>query len=191
METTDRPETPPVQAEARGFTLVRVAALVASLGITVAIILLRQRLAQFEAYGYLGIFVISIVGNATVLLPVPSLLVVFAGGTAFSPLLTGLVAGLGEPLGELTGYLAGYGGRAVIENREHYERMRRWMQRRGFVTILVLSAIPNPLFDLAGITAGALHMPVWEFLIACWLGKTLKALVIAWLGWQSGQWLSP
>ena len=34
-------------------------------------------------------------------------------------------------------------------------------------------------------------MPVWEFLVACWLGKTLKALLIAWLGWQSGQWLGP
>lgn len=195
MEATDRPESTveaaAAQAEAPGFTLVRVLALAASLAITVAIVLLRHQLARFAVYGYLGIFIVSVVGNATVLLPVPSLLAVFAGGTAFNPLLTGLIAGLGEPLGELTGYLAGYGGRAVIENRKRYETLSRFMQRRGVVTIFVLSFIPNPLFDLAGITAGALRMPVWKFLLACWLGKTLKALAIAWLGWQSVQWLGP
>ncbi|MCL6430237.1 MAG: VTT domain-containing protein [Anaerolineae bacterium] len=192
METTALPETgPPVEAPERrpGTIVLRVVAILVALGITVSIIVFREELARFAAYGYVGIFVISIIGNATVLLPVPSLLAVFAGGTAFNPLITGLVAGVGEPLGELTGYLAGYGGSAIIENRARYEQMRGWMQRHGFATIVVLSAIPNPLFDLAGVTAGALHMPVWRFLIACWLGKTAKALVIAWLGSQSAGWI--
>ena len=184
---------PPAQAQGdgRGPTALRVLALVVALAITVAIILLREELAQFSAYGYIGIFVVSVVGNATVFLPVPSLLAVFAGGTAFNPLLTGLVAGVAEPLGELTGYLAGYGGSAIIENRTRYEQMRQRMRRHGFATIVVLSLIPNPLFDLAGITAGALHMPVWRFLLACWLGKTAKALAIAWLGSQSVRWVEP
>jgi len=183
------PEAQPAQGAAAGFTLLRVLALVVSLGITAAIILFRHQLASFAAYGYLGIFAVSVVGNATVLLPVPSLLAVFAGGTAFNPWLTGLVAGVGEPLGEMTGYLAGYGGRAVIENRARYEKMLQFMRHRGFITIFVLSVIPNPLFDLAGITAGALRMPIWRFLLACWAGKTAKALAIAWLGSQSVQWL--
>lgn len=169
--------------------LVRAVAFVVALGITVAIVVYHEELARFAAYGYLGVFAISVLGNATVLLPVPSLLAVFAGGTAFNPLITGLVAGVGEPLGELTGYLAGYGGSAIIENRQRYQQMRGWMQRHGFVTIVVLSAIPNPLFDLAGITAGTLHMPVWRFLLACWLGKTAKAVVIAWLGSRSVGWI--
>ncbi len=192
METTALPETgPPLEAPERrpGTIVLRIVAILVALGITVSIIVFREDLARFAAYGYVGIFVISIIGNATVLLPVPSLLAVFAGGTAFNPLITGLVAGVGEPLGELTGYLAGYGGSAIIENRARYEQMRGWMRRHGFATIVVLSAIPNPLFDLAGITAGALHMPVWRFLIACWLGKTAKALVIAWLGSQSVGWI--
>jgi len=48
--------------------------------------------------------------------------------------------------------------------------------------LLVLSAIPNPLFDLAGMAAGMLRYPVSKFLLACWIGKTFKALVIAYLG---------
>ncbi len=194
METTNSPEAgpqaTPKQSEAQGFTLMRVLALVISLAVTVAIILFRQDLAHFASYGYLGVFIVSVIGNATVILPVPSLLAVFAGGTAFNPLVVGLVAGVAEPIGELTGYLAGYGGRAVLENRKHYQTLRHFMERRGFITIAILSAIPNPVFDLAGITAGALHMPVWQFLLACWIGKTAKALAVAWLGAQSIEWLA-
>ncbi len=195
METTSAPE-PGAGAEAeravtKGPILPRVLALVVSIALTAAIIIFREQVARFSTYGYAGVFVISLVGNATVFLPVPSLVAIFAGGTALNPIITGLVAGVAEPLGEITGYLAGYGGSAVIENRARYERMRDWMRRHGVVTIFVLSALPNPLFDLAGITAGALRMPVWQFLLACWLGKTTKALAVAWLGSQSMQWLGP
>lgn len=157
-------------------------ALLLSVAITVSIFVFREQLASLQHYGYLGVFLISLLGNATVIFPAPSLVVVFAGGSVFNPLLVGLVAGLGEPLGELTGYLAGYGGSAVVEDRQRYERIRDWMQRRGFLTILVLSAIPNPLFDLAGISAGMLRFPVARFLLACWLGKTFKAIAFALLG---------
>jgi len=158
------------------------AALVLSVAITVVVFRLGDRLADLQGLGYLGVFVIAVLANATVILPVPGIAVVFAGGGVLNPLLVGLIAGVGEPLGELTGYLAGYGGSAVAENRELYERIRRWMERRGFMTLLVLSAIPNPLFDLAGMAAGMLRYPVFKFLLACWIGKTFKALVIAYLG---------
>jgi membrane protein YqaA with SNARE-associated domain len=186
-----RPEADAGHGETRGYGLLRLLAIPIAVAITAAIILFREDLARFANYGYLGVFVVSVLGNATVILPVPSLLAVFAGGTAFNPIIVGLVAGMAEPLGELTGYLAGFGGGAILENRKYYSTLRRFMERRGFLTIAVLAAIPNPLFDLAGITAGALHMPVWQFLIACWLGKTGKALLVAWLGAQSVGWLAP
>ena len=157
-------------------------ALSVSVAITALIVIFRRDLADLAGYGYVGVFFISLLGNATVILPVPSLAVVFAGGSVLNPLLVGLVAGLGEPLGELTGYMAGFGGSAVIEDRARFRRVQEWMERRGFLTILVLSVIPNPLFDLAGISAGVLHYPIIKFLIACWMGKTVKAVAIAYLG---------
>jgi len=159
-----------------------VVALFVSLTITALIVIFRRELADLAGYGYVGVFLISLLGNATVILPVPSLAVVFAGGSVLNPLLVGVVAGLGEPLGELTGYMAGYGGSAVVEQRERFQQVQEWMEQRGFLTILVLSAIPNPLFDLAGISAGMLHYPVTKFLVACWIGKTAKAIAIAYLG---------
>jgi membrane protein YqaA with SNARE-associated domain len=59
------------------------------------------------------------------------------------------------------------------------------MRRYGALTICVLATIPNPFFDLAGITAGILRFPVAWFLLCCWAGKTVKFLLIAFLGAQS------
>jgi membrane protein YqaA with SNARE-associated domain len=155
-----------------------------AVAVTLAIALFRDELARFEHYGYPGVFLISLLGNATVILPAPSLAVVFGMGGVLNPLLVGLVAGVGEALGELTGYLAGYGGRAVIEDWQMYHRLGRWMQRHGSATIFVLSAIPNPIFDLAGIAAGALRFPLAQFLLSCWVGKTIKTIAFAFIGAQ-------
>jgi membrane protein YqaA with SNARE-associated domain len=165
--------------------LLRLLALLLVVAATVAGFLWHDRLSRFVAYGYPGIFIISLVANATVILPAPSLALVFALGGVLDPLLVGLAAGLGEALGELTGYLAGYSGRAVIENREIYNRLHGWMKQYGLATIFVLSVFPNPFFDLAGIAAGVLRFPIGYFLLSCWLGKTLKTTVFALVGAHS------
>jgi membrane protein YqaA with SNARE-associated domain len=155
------------------------------LAISLLIYSFRDKFAELAAIGYPGIFLVSLLGNATIILPAPSLALVFAMGSALPPLLVGLAAGVGEALGELTGYAAGFGGRAVIEDQKVYDRLEDWMQRRGGITVFVLSVFPNPFFDLAGIAAGTLRYPVWRFLLVCWLGKTIKTTIVAWAGSQS------
>jgi len=170
------------RAASRRDVLTRVLAMTIVIVITLAIWRVADRLEQFRIWGYPGIFVVSFLGNATVILPAPSLALVFAMGGILNPLLVGLVAGPAEALGELTGYLAGYSGRAVVENRPMYERMSRWMQRNGALTVFILSVIPNPFFDLAGIAAGVLRYPLVRFLLFCWLGKSIKTTVFALAG---------
>lgn len=169
----------------------RIAAVVAVVALSVVIYLFRDRFADLAAVGYPGIFLVSLLGNATIVLPAPSIFLVFSMGSALPFYWVGLSAGIGEALGELTGYTLGVSGRAVIEKRETYERLRRWMQRRGALTILVLSIIPNPIVDLAGIAAGSLRYPLWRFLLFCWLGKTIKSILIAWAGSQSIRVIEP
>ena len=137
---------------------------------------------QFARYGYPGVFIISLLGNATIILPAPSLAVVSVVGSVLNPFLVGLCAGIGEALGEMTGYLAGYSGRAVVEDRERYRRVVEWTQKYGLWVVLALSIFPNPLFDLAGIAAGALKVPPLKFLLVCWIGKTIKTILFAWGG---------
>jgi len=153
--------------------------------ITVAILLFRDRLAEYERYGYLGVFITTLVGSATVVLPVPGLALVYVGGSIWNPILVGLVAGLGDAIGEATGYLAGYAGQGLLENQRLYVRFENWMQRNGFLTILILSAIPNPFFDLAGIAAGASGFPGRWFFLAAWIGKTIKDVTFALAGYYS------
>jgi membrane protein YqaA with SNARE-associated domain len=159
--------------------ILRAAAVLLAVGITVGIILLRDRIKEFAAYGYPGVFLVSLVGNATIILPAPSFAVVFAAGSALHPLAVGVVAGLGAALGEMTGYLAGIGGRTVIEKRDLYNRLEKWMRKAGMLVVFLLAVIPNPAFDLGGMVAGALHMPVWRFLLAGWAGKSIRFTLLA------------
>lgn len=164
-------------------TALRALALLLFVAITVTLIVMRDRLEELAEWGYAGAFVVNLASSATIVLPAPGLAVTFAlGGALPSPLLVGLASGLGATLGELTGYLAGYSGRAIVEDRERYQRMSTAMQRSGPAIIFLLAALPIPAFDLAGIAAGTLKMPVRTFLLACWPGKTLKTTLVAFAG---------
>lgn len=161
----------------------RVLALLFVVGISVAIFLIpKDQTAQLAAYGYPGIFVVTLLSYATVFLPAPAALIVLSIGSQLPALYVAIAAGSGAAIGELSGYLAGYGGQPVIQNVGIYKRMANWMQRNGPLTVFALAAIPNPFFDVTGIAAGALRMPVLKFLLFCWLGQMVKMFLIASVG---------
>jgi uncharacterized membrane protein YdjX (TVP38/TMEM64 family) len=163
--------------------IARILALIFVIGISVYIVLLPEEQAQkLKNYGYGGIFLLSIISNATVLIPAPGLVIVFTWGATFNPLLVGLAAGAGATIGELSGYLAGFSGQAVIENQKMYDKMVAWMERNGPLTVVLLAFVPNPIFDLTGIAAGALKMPVTNFLFWALIGKTIKMIITAYAG---------
>src|SRR3990172_12234766 len=138
----------------------RVLAILLVVGLSLVILLIPQeQIEELQVYGYPGIFLLSLVANATIIVPAPAILVVFAMGAHLSPIWLGLAAGSGAALGELSGYLAGFGGQAIIEDNAAYQRLASWVQRRGSLAIFGLALIPNPFFDLGGIAAGALRMP--------------------------------
>jgi membrane protein DedA with SNARE-associated domain len=170
-------------------SLARAGALLVVVALTVGIYLLGDRVEQLQALSYPGIFLISLLGYATVILPAPVLALVFAWGGKFSPVGVALAAGAGAALGELSGYLAGFSGQAIIENRRLYERLESGMRRYGPIVIAVLAFIPSPFFDLAGIAAGALRMSVARFLLWCAVGQILKMLVVAHAGAYSVEWV--
>jgi membrane protein YqaA with SNARE-associated domain len=185
MDNTQEPARQPRSQDFWTGKLFRFLVVALVIAISASIFAFREHFAELAAVGYPGIFLVSLLSSATIVLPAPSLALVFAMGSALPWLPVGLAAGAGEALGELTGYLAGIGGRAIVEDQKGYERLTTWMERRGGITIFVLSVIPNPLFDLAGIAAGTLRYPVWRFLLFCWLGKSIKTTIVALAGSQS------
>lgn len=162
--------------------LIRILALLFVIAISIFIYSIRDQAEKLAVYGYPGIFILSFLAYATVLLPAPGVAVVFTMGAVFNPVVVALAAGCGAALGELTGYMAGYSSQGVAGRAEIYDRLERWMRINGPLTILLLSAIPNPFFDLAGAAAGVLKMPVRKFLLFCWIGETVKMMAFALLG---------
>ena len=155
---------------------------------------------DFETLGYPGIFLANFLSNATGFIPVPGItaiaqaLIVASSDSLFAPGV--VVAGAaGMTLGETTAYLAGSIGRGIAEERQMplkgrlgkaAHRAAGWvdwaMANYGVATLLVLSAIPNPFFEFAGITAGAVRMNFWRFLLAVAIGKTIRVILLVIIG---------
>lgn len=170
-------------------TLLRILALVFVVGLTAVLFAFRDRASQLANYGYPGIFLLSILTNATLILPMPGVAITFAAGAVFNPIWVGIVAGLGSTVGELTGYLAGFSGQGVVERTPLYDRLEGWTERYGQWAILALALVPNPVFDLAGAAAGALKMPLPQFFLFAALGKIVKMLIFAYAGAGSAEWV--
>jgi membrane protein DedA with SNARE-associated domain len=159
---------------------------------------------DLEKLGYPGVFIANFVGTATVFVPVPGLTaagqaLIIALAKTHNPWAVALAGSAGMTLAETTAYVTGRIGRAVREEgrpvkgrwgralRRGGAVVDRLMLRWGFLTLLVLSAVPNPLFEFAGITAGAVRMNFWRFMLAVAIGKTMRALMLAFIG----EWLWP
>ena len=170
-------------------TVLRGISFLAVIAISIWIYSIKDQAAQLAAYGYPGIFIIAMLANATVFLPAPGVAVVFAMGSIFNPLLVALFAGTGAALGELVGYLAGYSGQGIVENTQMFARIEPWVRRYGLFAIFILAALPNPFFDIAGVAAGILKIPIGKFFIACWLGQLIKMFAFAYAGSVSISWL--
>jgi len=167
--------------------VVRALLFVGVIGISVYLYTIRDDIQQMEAYGYPGIFLFNLAASATLILPMPGVAVTSLMGAVFNPFWVAVAAATGAALGELTGYAAGFSGQKVAQRTPAYERVEGWMRKFGELAILVLAIIPNPFFDVAGVTAGVLKMPVWRFLIFCWLGKLVKMLLFAFFGAALGR----
>ncbi len=137
---------------------------------------------SFENYGYLGVFVVSLILNATVIVPVSAMAIIASmGGAMPFPFLVGVIGGIGAAIGEMTGYIAGRAGRELLAKNKIYIRVEGWVQRWGMMAVFVLSIFPF-LFDIVGIIAGATRMPIWKFLIACLFGRMILYVAVAYIG---------
>ena len=153
-----------------------------SAGLAVLAFLLSDKISDLQNLGYFGLFIINLVGSATIILPVPALVTTIAAGTFLNPLLAGIFSAAGSTIGELTGYYAGVGGKGLVKKDKRIEKVEKWMDRYGLWVVFVLAAIPNPIFDLAGIVSGASGISVRKYIIAVLAGKLIKFILLAYLG---------
>ena len=171
--------------------LILLVVIIISVGLFFIVQRYPDKVEELANFGYLGVFIISLLSSATLILPVPGVLVLFPLVVALNPVLVALAASTGGIIGEISGYMAGYSGRGmvnIVNSGRMYNRVERWMWRWGAWTIFVFAATPLLVFDLAGVIAGAIRYPLWKFLLIGWLGKSLKFVVLVFAmvwGWET------
>ena len=152
--------------------------------ITVGIFFNRDKLAELGSYGYLGAFLIALAANATIVFPIPGLLIIVGMATVpgLHPALIALAGASGGTIGELSGYMLGYSGRTFVEDTKMYARAVAWLRRWGILAIFAFAINPFLPLDVAGIAAGNLRFPLWKFLAPCWCGKAVLYLIAVYAG---------
>jgi membrane protein YqaA with SNARE-associated domain len=135
-------------------------------------------------YGLLGLFIISLVTSASMLLFTPGALFVVIAGKMYNPLIVALVAALGSTIGEYTSYFLGLGGNYILEKKHVsiYERIKEWFKKHGFILFPIFAAGPLPM-DLLSIVAGTLKYDVKLFFLGVFIGKFIRCLALAYLGY--------
>jgi len=131
-------------------------------------------------YGYLGIFILSLIGAISVFFPIPYTIFIYMLGPFLDPFLIALAGGLGSTAGEAIGYVLGYFGRTLMseERRKKMDYILKLFEHYGFIAVFFFALTPLP-DDLLIIPLGIMHYNPVKFFIACVMGKTLMCLILA------------
>lgn len=137
-------------------------------------------------FSYLGVFISSIIVSASILVPLPSQAIpLLAVLLKLNPFLTAALIGSGSMIGELTGYGVGVVGGEATKNafkkhRKLVGTLKNYYNRYAFWVIIVTAFLFFP-FDLVGILSGLSRYNLGKFLLAGFIGKFFKALVVFYL----------
>ena len=136
-------------------------------------------------YGYFGVFIISLLGSASIIFPIPYTLIIFYLGSLgiFNSALLALSGGAGAALGEFIGYALGYCGRAVLseERKRKMNYILEILNRYGALAIFLFALTPLP-DDLLFIPLGLMRYSLKKAIIPCLAGKILMCLILAYGG---------
>lgn len=138
-----------------------------------------------KGYGYLGVFVVSLVGNVIPFLTIPYLIFVFTLVRHFDPVSLSLISALGASIGKMTSYVIGRSARRYILRNERYRRkfelLRELLGNYTFLAILVVTATALP-DDYVFIPVGVMGYSFWKTFVATVIGKSIITSLVAFSG---------
>jgi membrane protein YqaA with SNARE-associated domain len=151
--------------------------------LNVAVLMLPIDYRVFGGWAYPGVFVLTFIANAAIALPIPYLPIV--GQVARSvelPALVVLTAALASVLGESVAYAIGRIEKDLFTEHPVYVRLQRLVGRpkRAALLLFVLAAPLNPLFDVAGLAAGALGIPYAVFFSSVFAARIVRFAILVW-----------
>ena len=149
---------------------------------------LDQILIFLQSYGYLGCFLIGLVGNALPFAPIPYLVPIFLIATVLNPFWVGLATGLGASLGKTISYVIGRAGGGLLPQKKQLELrcFSRLVGRYGAVAIFIFAYLPMP-DDVVVIPFGMAKYSFPRFFLALVLGKLALGWTVAYAAYYSVQ----
>jgi membrane protein YqaA with SNARE-associated domain len=146
-------------------------------------------------FGLAGIFGVAAIDASIIPLPIPGtsdLLILLLSAHRENPFLVALAGISGSLLGGTLTWGAGKkGGESMLKryaSDQLISRIKRWVTRRGMLTVGVACILPPPVplmpFLLA---AGALGVSRKRYLIALGVARTVRYGLLAWLGARFGR----
>lgn len=166
-----------------------VAGVLALIALNIAVYLAPIDYRALTTFAYAGAFVVCFVANAVVAIPIPYIpIIAHIGATAESPALVVALGALGSVLGESVAFVVGRAEQGLVSEHPLYKRIHRLAERKWLAGLVLFGlAVPlNPLFDVAGLAAGAVGMRYRVFFIAVFAARLVRLALIVWLGVMLG-----
>ena len=195
------------------FYLITSLVLIASIGLLAAAIIFREEVSHLGGYGYIGVFLVGIIGGVSII-PAPTMAIVFFLGGTLNPLWVGLSAAVGATLGGITVYMTGAGVETILSRfrakgeefekepgwrydpvrpvesqfwsrgERLYNKLAKWMEGRGgYWTLFITAAMVGGPFYFAGLAAGSLRIGLKKFLGISFPGKIIRYLTVSYAGY--------
>jgi membrane protein YqaA with SNARE-associated domain len=139
-----------------------------------------------QTYGYLGVFLISLISTVSIY-PIPLSIPIFIAGAFLNPFLVALIAGLTSTAGEFLGYVMGFGGQMFLrlqkrkKQRKRMSKIKSMLENKGFWALPLLAFIPIP-YHLVGISAGLLKYNKKKFFLGVFIGRISRMLLYSFAG---------
>lgn len=184
----------PAVAQERWWTkrsrlLAIVAGVAALLAFNVAVYALPIDYRALGNLAYPGVFLITFIANATTFVPVPYIPVLMhVARTADNVSFVVLLGALGSVLGESVAYAVGRAEERVLADHPLAKRLHSWLARpwRAAAFLFVFAVPLNPVFDVAGLAAGALGVRYRVFFASVFLARVVRIAIIAILAVRLG-----
>ena len=153
--------------------------------LSILIIQHREYIDRIASWGYTGCFLINVLTSGTVVLPGFGSVLTFTLGSVLNPAIVGAVAGIGEATGAIGAYVTGYAGRGLFRDRSSglFVRFNNLVDRHGSKAVLLLASLITPIYYPFAVFLGMLRFGWIRFFLATWAGRTIKNMILAYLGY--------
>ena len=139
--------------------------------------------AILQPLGAWGVFAVAALDGAAMGLPMDVVVGGYVAQNHARLLLYVLMAAAGSALGSLVVYVIGYkGGEELLRKRvsaERFEKLHAAFDRHPFWSLMFPAMLPPPTpFKLFALGAAVAEMSIGHFLLAIFLGRTLRFLLL-------------